>query len=264
MNKIVLFDVDGTLIDCAHGRDYISDYTKNILCRLKKEGYILFIASGRPMSYLMKDLKDSLFDGYILNDGAYVEYLGGELSYHPMDEEVIVDILDQVYANNLTSIAYTCHHSIMNKKNDELISYIKSFKFQEETLRYNSNLYIIKNDILKIHVLCDTDEQFNNFKLDYNKVYNATYGTTLNEIYSKEYTKATALLEVLELLNIDKKDSYFFGDGLNDIEMMDTIGHPIAMANASSEVKQHSEYICGNVNEEGVAHFIEAFFLNKK
>ena len=81
------------------------------------------------------------------------------------------------------------------------------------------------------------------------------------EIYSKEVSKATGILDVLHELNIDVNDSYCFGDGPNDIEMFETVGHPIAMANAIDEIKQRAEIICPSVQENGVAVQLKKMFI---
>ena len=56
-------------------------------------------------------------------------------------------------------------------------------------------------------------------------------------------------------------DSYCFGDGPNDIEMFETAGHPIAMANAIDEIKQRAEIICPSVQENGVAVQLKKMFI---
>ena len=80
------------------------------------------------------------------------------------------------------------------------------------------------------------------------------------EIYSNEVSKATGILDVLHELNIDIKDSYCFGDGPNDVEMFETVGHPIAMGNAIEDIKKRAEIICPSVQENGVAIQLEKMF----
>ena len=66
--------------------------------------------------------------------------------------------------------------------------------------------------------------------------------------------------DVLRLLNIDIKDSYCFGDGPNDVEMFETVGHAIAMGNAIDIIKERAESICLTVHEDGVAHKLKELF----
>ena len=50
------------------------------------------------------------------------------------------------------------------------------------------------------------------------------------------------------------EDVYAFGDGLNDIEMLGTVGHGIAMGNALDEVKKHAEFVTKDVDDSGILY----------
>ena len=62
-------------------------------------------------------------------------------------------------------------------------------------------------------------------------------------------------------LDIDINNSYAFGDGKNDIEMLSTVGCGIAMGNASDEVKSYAHQVTDSVLEDGVATGIEKYIL---
>ena len=79
------------------------------------------------------------------------------------------------------------------------------------------------------------------------------------EVYAKENSKATGALKVLELLNIDIKDSYAFGDGDNDIEILSTAGMGMAMANGSVKARNSAKIVVPSVFEDGVAYGIENY-----
>ena len=67
--------------------------------------------------------------------------------------------------------------------------------------------------------------------------------------------KGIGVNKVLEFYGIDKSQAMAFGDGNNDIEMFEQVGHPIAMGNASADLKAISEQICGHVAEDGIYYF---------
>ena len=46
-----------------------------------------------------------------------------------------------------------------------------------------------------------------------------------------------------------------FGDGNNDIEMIETVGHGVAMENASKELKAVADDVCGHVADDGIYHY---------
>jgi len=83
------------------------------------------------------------------------------------------------------------------------------------------------------------------------------------ELYSKKNTKATGIIKALEYLDIDINNSYAFGDGKNDIEMLETVGCGIAMGNACDSIKKYANEITTSIHDDGVATGIERFILKK-
>ena len=51
------------------------------------------------------------------------------------------------------------------------------------------------------------------------------------------------------------QDSYAFGDGLNDLEMIQTVGTGVAMGNAVDELKAVSDLVCDSVHNNGLEKF---------
>ena len=80
-----------------------------------------------------------------------------------------------------------------------------------------------------------------------------------NSVSWLPYTKAHGILKVLDILNIPIEDSYAFGDGINDIEMLSTVGCGIAMGNASDEVKKYAHKVTESVHDDGVAVGIKEY-----
>lgn len=58
------------------------------------------------------------------------------------------------------------------------------------------------------------------------------------DIYRKDFKKGTAVKYMYEKLGIDQELIYVFGDGVNDTEMIENVGHGVAMGNACDELKQ--------------------------
>ena len=53
----------------------------------------------------------------------------------------------------------------------------------------------------------------------------------------------------------DKSEAMAFGDGDNDIEMLEAVGHGIAMANGLDNVKAIANDMCGDVAQDGIYHY---------
>lgn len=83
------------------------------------------------------------------------------------------------------------------------------------------------------------------------------------EITSHEAKKSKGIQFVMEQENLEKERVAAFGDGHNDIPMLEMVGHPIVMENASEEIKQLGRYITRSNEEDGVAYGIENYILTR-
>ena len=81
------------------------------------------------------------------------------------------------------------------------------------------------------------------------------------QLYAKDITKGSGILHALESLGIPVAESFAFGDGVNDIEMMQTVGLSIAMGNAQPQVKEIASETVPSVDDDGVAWGIEHLIL---
>jgi Cof subfamily protein (haloacid dehalogenase superfamily) len=79
------------------------------------------------------------------------------------------------------------------------------------------------------------------------------------EFASADVTKAAGLDFLAEHLGFTREQTIAFGDGENDIELVDWAGYGIAVANAHERVKGVADFVCPPVDEEGVAQVLEAF-----
>ena len=81
------------------------------------------------------------------------------------------------------------------------------------------------------------------------------------ELYAAAVTKGSGILHALDYLHIPVKDSFAFGDGLNDIEMMEAVGTSLVMGNARPQLKEIADHVVPSVNDDGVAAGIQQYLL---
>jgi Cof subfamily protein (haloacid dehalogenase superfamily) len=79
------------------------------------------------------------------------------------------------------------------------------------------------------------------------------------ELASPDVTKAAGLSFLAGRLGFARERTVGFGDGENDIELVDWVGYGVAVANAHPHVLAIADFVCPSVDEEGVAQVIEAF-----
>ncbi len=78
------------------------------------------------------------------------------------------------------------------------------------------------------------------------------------ELGSPEVTKGSGMAFLAEQLGFGPDQTVAFGDGENDVELLEWAGYGVAVANAHERVLALADLVCPPVTEEGVAQVIEA------
>ena len=58
--------------------------------------------------------------------------------------------------------------------------------------------------------------------------------------------------EVLKIFQYDATEAMAFGDGYNDIDMLEYVGFGVAMNNAPDAVKAHAQYVTASAHDDGI------------
>jgi Cof subfamily protein (haloacid dehalogenase superfamily) len=81
----------------------------------------------------------------------------------------------------------------------------------------------------------------------------------LLEIGNPAVTKGTGIAFVADRLGISLDRVVSFGDGENDIELIEEAGYGIAVEDANPLLLERADWICPSANEEGVATVIDGY-----
>jgi len=79
------------------------------------------------------------------------------------------------------------------------------------------------------------------------------------ELAHPDVSKGAGLQYVAERLGFTAAQTVAFGDGENDLELIDWAGYGVAVANAHPLVKARADLVVPSAEEEGVAQVLEAF-----
>ncbi len=77
------------------------------------------------------------------------------------------------------------------------------------------------------------------------------------EIHNNEINKYEGIKLIADREQIENKNIICFGDGLNDVDMIEKSGIGVAMGNALSEIKQMADFTTLSNNDEGIKNFLE-------
>ena len=79
------------------------------------------------------------------------------------------------------------------------------------------------------------------------------------EINDRAATKGEALRFLCRYLGLEIRDTMAFGDGSNDMSMIQAVGIGVAMANADPDLKAAADFVTDTNDADGVAKAIERF-----
>ena len=264
MMKAGFFDIDGTLINVMRQQTQITAPTRAALQRLRAAGRKTFIASGRPKAYLDPELLDaSLFDGYVLMNGALVLYEGKTLYHQPLPKADVKAITELCEQRGVEYILEGAEHTYLRRD-------FLGFEAFYQSIDVDTDLFVREFDVSALDIgkmeFYSTEPMGGGLfqKLlawpGLTGVMDPYHKKNL-ELYAKDITKGSGILHALEALKIPVAESFAFGDGVNDVEMMQTVGLGIAMGNAQPAVKEIAKAAVPSVDDDGVAWGIEHVIL---
>jgi hydroxymethylpyrimidine pyrophosphatase-like HAD family hydrolase len=73
--------------------------------------------------------------------------------------------------------------------------------------------------------------------------------------------KSIGMEKILAYFGISREETMAFGDGGNDIPMLEYAGIGVAMGNASEEVQRHADFVTSGVDDEGIVHALKHFHI---
>ncbi|KUP07643.1 hypothetical protein Q75_05300 [Bacillus coahuilensis p1.1.43] len=255
MSKIVFFDIDGTLLD--HEKK-LPTTTKQAIRQLKDNGIFVAIATGRA-PFMFEWLIDELeLDSYVSFNGQYVQFENKVIYENPLSQPELEKIIDDatnrnhplVFLNEQTMKANTDHHPFIQQSMESLkfIHPERDDHFYQDKKIYQSLLF------------CEKGEE-NYYREAYKDFHFIRWHKYSMDILPKGGSKAEGIKQMIKKLNFDLKDVYAFGDGLNDIEMIQEVGTGVVMGNASDEVKQYADFVTHDVAEEGIPYGLKKLGL---
>lgn len=247
--KIIFFDIDGTLKSMQSPS--ISQTVLDTLRRLKAAGIKLCISTGRsPIT--VPPFPGVEFDAFITFNGSYC-FAGDHTIYsNCLPKSDVATILSNAKAMGRYASAATKDRVVANGVERDLADY---FSFATLALRVTPDFdKVVQGDVFQLMIACQEPE--------YDRLLRGTTGARITawwekavDVIPKGGGKGAAVHKVLDYFGLTPEDAMAFGDGNNDLEMLQTVGFGVAMGNASQALKACAQAVCGSVEEEGVYHF---------
>ena len=255
----LFFDIDGTLLDFDH---HLSGSTKRALLAAKANGHQIYINSGRTRVYINHEEMLSVgFDGIVCGCGTQVEMNGETVFYHGIEQEVLERILPAMEELAIPAILEGRYYLFMDEDMICTDAYgrrlFKTMAAHIQPIRNNEANW--EGSKLSA-VIYDRDWQ-KLMEMFEKEFYFAVHQGKAMEIIPHGCTKATGIAEVCELTGVAQADTFAFGDGVNDIEMLEYAGCGIVMGSGRDQAKEVADFITKDIREDGIEYALKHFDL---
>lgn len=260
MIKLIASDIDGTLLDDK--KQLPPDFEQTLELIERKDASFV-IASGRSYCILEKqfaDYADRL--SFICDNGAYIVYEGELISLSIIPEQTVVEVVKCCEANGLIALLCGVKGTYFSSKSDvyktEVGIYYPEAVYLDDLTKYS-------DDIFKIAVFEDGGIENHG-----NVILRGMFGDKLSVTLSGKYwtdlmnpgiNKGEGLKKILQKTGVKREECAAFGDFLNDIELLESVEHSYAMANAHEKCKAAAKYIIGSNNDYSVTKEIKKMFV---
>lgn len=256
MIKVIFFDIDGTLID--HKTKMMPDSTKKALALLQNNGIKVFVATGRSPINLDIVRKSFRFDGYLCCNGQYC-FNDDRIIYEKyINNEDLKTLLPYINENNIPVLFAEVTRSYSNIHNHRLDLNAKHLNDDRYPIRNAED--IVNQRIVQMMAYIDEkdDQEFLKYAPSCKSV---RWTSRFADIIPIDGGKNIGIDKIVEYYSISLDETMAFGDGNNDIEMLEAVGRGVAMKNASLELKSIADDICDDVTNDGIYSYCKAIGL---
>ncbi|KRM22436.1 Cof-type HAD-IIB family hydrolase [Latilactobacillus graminis] len=242
---LVFFDLDGTLYN-AHSE--VDAAVAIALRQLRANNYLPIIATGRSPLEIQDALATTGIDSFICLNGSYIQFEGQSVYQGTIPTPVIEATVATAKAAGEAVAFY----------NDQAIRITAITQAGKDAYNYvNSDLppvdpdYYLNHPVYMMLILTNNNDQ----------AYTEPQGTNLtfyrNTPYSidtveKDCSKQTGIKTLIKSQNLSGIPTYAFGDGTNDLPMLDYVDYPTVMGNGIPEAKAKAKYITSKNTEGGI------------
>lgn len=247
--KIIFFDIDGTLIDMRTKR--ISEKMLETLIRLKQQGILLCIATGRsPVS--LPHFEGVEFDAFLTFNGSYCFNKHQTIFSNPIPAEDVQTIIRNAAAIGRPVSLATRERLAANGQDADLREYYSFAHLELETAEDFEE--VAAEEIYQVMLGC-VEAEYPAVMKDVHHAKIAAWWDRAVDIIPSDGGKGIGVEKILEYYQLDRSQALAFGDGNNDIEMLQAVGTGVAMENASPQLKAAADAVCGHVAQDGIYHY---------
>lgn len=269
--KLLAIDMDGTLVT---SKKEITPRTAKALRAAMQKGIEISIATGRYTTYLFDILRPLGITGpAVMGNGAAVMD-ENKVYFHSLISEADLRQISALCQKERAALfvnveGHTCcldndytmqaaRHWAADRPDNDIMATLHFYQDPEKLLAdvigKTGKLIVLHFEEKRARELIEIFKRQSNLGVVYSE-----FGHI--DLANPGLTKLSGLKMVMEMKGLKPEQVMAFGDGENDIEMIEYAGFGVAMGNACPGAKAAADYVAPGNDEDGVAKTIEEFLL---
>lgn len=262
MIRALFFDIDGTLQSLITHE--IPEKTLKALYELKEKGILLFPCTGRPpvqLSLLSENFQKFPWDGYVMLTGQYCMDGKKKMFYdNPIRTETFRTLIPYLKTVEYPVTFMELNYQYDNKFNANTWAYLKEIHKEDRMPPVDDMNRVFTHKTYQISPVIppERDEEFLKHA-PYMK--SARWTDTFADMIPEDGGKPAGMKKMMEHFHIAGEETMAFGDGGNDITMLEYAGTGVAMGNGKEEVKKAADYVTDDCEKDGVYQALQHFHL---
>lgn len=282
--KLIAIDMDGTLLSSDH---QISAVNKKAIKDAQAAGHIVMICSGRAHDRVLVTLEEEGLSGLPISasNGAVALVDETIIDRICMNRESAAKIYDWLDALDypfqvFTETGFYRPEGFVERAKHEFITtprvkhpHFNDLNKMEAYLKNSPATYITQSfdipaeaSVFKFYIYApDMNKKATAIAFE-KSIADLTITSSFEdnvEISDIKANKGTGLAVVANHFNIQMADTIAIGDNYNDLAMLEAAGTAVAMGNAEAGIKEISNFVTLTNDENGVAHAIDKYVLER-
>ena len=265
-SKIILIDVDGTLVDYE---GELPESATEAIRRARKNGHKVYICTGRSEAEVYDYIWDIGLDGMIGGNGSYVKDGDKVIMHQKISAEETRHIVDWLHSRGL-EFYLECNSGLYGSENFEEAALVTIQEYSNRKGRDGSQMTVRKafpdmifgadmyrDDVNKVSFILGTYQDHLDSAAEFPDLKPGTWGgagekALFGDLGVKDIDKGKAIDILLQHIGASLDDTIAFGDAKVDIPMLEKCAIGVAVESGGDEIKAMADYVTDAVDEDGI------------
>lgn len=270
--RMVAFDIDGTLLTSD---DRILPSTLDAVEKARRRNVIVTLCTGRNYNFVTEILKTLGIEDMpiVSNNGAVVLDDKKTYVYHAVGLRPLQRVFSIAKETGIPAFGFN-DRELIGARNEKTLERCEFWrgrsggkKFPLEMVATILDSYEQIEDLLganscKMLLSPDTKEEFDycmEHMTDLDEVRRTNCFQYDIDVFSTETSKGTAIRDLAKHYGIGMNEVMTFGDGENDMEMINVAGVGVAMGNGAPLLKKAADFIAPSNDDGGIMFAMRDF-----